>query len=228
MSRLREERAARVRKPFQARGSSVERCPRCRVPAAFCVCAQRPAVRETPRAGFCLLLHDIEPLRPSNTGWLVADTVKDTHAFGWARTTADPALLALLADPSRRPFVVFPADAAPAERVVRDVAPADGRRPLFVLLDATWPEARKMFRKSPYLDRFPVLSFDVTGPARYLLRRTRAGASLCTAEVAAACLRVAGETSAATDLDAWLDTFVEASMRLRPRPSGPATSRSPL
>ncbi len=43
---------------------------------------------------------DTEPLKPSNTGWLIADVVADTTAFGWARTQVDPALLALLADRS--------------------------------------------------------------------------------------------------------------------------------
>jgi DTW domain-containing protein YfiP len=51
---------------------------------------------------------DIEALKPSNTGWLVADVLADTYAFGWARTETDPALLALLADPQWQPYVVFP------------------------------------------------------------------------------------------------------------------------
>jgi DTW domain-containing protein YfiP len=32
------------------------------------------------------------------------------------------------------------------------------KRPLFILLDGTWAEARKMFGRSPYLDGLPVLS----------------------------------------------------------------------
>jgi len=59
------------------------------------MCALRPQAQT--RAGFCLLMADIEPLKPSNTGWLVADLVPDTFAFSWARTETDPALLAVLA-----------------------------------------------------------------------------------------------------------------------------------
>jgi hypothetical protein len=74
--------------------------------------------------------------------------------------------LALLADPQWQPYVVFPGEfVQPPQRVVHTLpvprprfVPGQERRPLFILLDATWPEARKMFRKSPYLDRFPVLS----------------------------------------------------------------------
>jgi DTW domain-containing protein YfiP len=211
--RLRAERIARSTRPFVARGSRSQRCAGCRLPVERCLCGLRP--RAATRAGFCLLMHEAEPLKTSNTGWLVADVVPDTGAFAWSRTQADPRLLALLADPRRQPYVVFPAQAAAPERVVGEVASAPGRRPLFVLLDATWAEARKMFRRSPYLDGFPVLGFASGSPSRYLLRRTRADANLCTAEVAAMCLRLAGESDAAAALEGWLDLFVAASMRLR-------------
>jgi len=162
---------------------------------------------------------DIEPLKPSNTGWLIADVVADTTAFGWARTEVDPALLALLADPQWQPYVVFPGEFVAPERVVAQLLPAaandkhqtgehaQGKRPLFVLLDATWPEARKMFRKSPYLDHLPVLSLRPEHLSRYRLRRSRRDDHLCTSEVAALCLELAGETHAAQTLEAYLDVF---------------------
>jgi DTW domain-containing protein YfiP len=106
VSRLRDLRLARSRKPFIARGSRAPRCPHCRVIFSHCLCDLRPDV--PTRSGMCLIMCDIEPLKPSNTGWLIADVVKDTFAFGWARTEVDPALLALLADPQWEPYLVFP------------------------------------------------------------------------------------------------------------------------
>ena len=162
VARLRAARLAGSSKPFRARGGiQGERCAGCRLVPSHCMCALRP--RLTTRCGMCLLMADIEPLKPSNTGWLVADVVVDTFAFGWARTETDPALLDLLADPQWQPWVVFPGEYGPAQRVVHTLpgqhgTGSDTKRPLFILLDATWAEARKMFRKSPYLDRFPVLS----------------------------------------------------------------------
>lgn len=206
VARLRAERVARSRKPFVARGSGSARCPHCRVPVAFCLCALRPAV--PTRAGMCLLMHDAEPMKPTNTGWLVADVVADTEAFGWARTYADPRLLALLRDPQWTPYVVFPADSAAPERVVHEVETHPSRRPLFVLLDGTWAAARRMFRASPYLDALPVLSFAPAQVSRYRLRRSPRDGQHCTAEVAALCLRLAGEAQAARALDDWLDAFV--------------------
>ena len=130
----------------------------------------------------CLIMADIEPLKPSNTGWLVADVVADTFAFGWARTAVDPALLALLADPQWQPVVVFPGEFVAPKRVVTALPKRDngGKRPLFVLLDATWPEARRMFRKSPYLDQLPVLSLQGDQISRYKLRRSRRDDHFCT------------------------------------------------
>ena len=209
VSRLRTERLARSAKPFLARGGPKgERCAGCRLVPSHCICALRPVL--PTRAGMCLLMADIEPLKPSNTGWLIADVVPDTFAFGWARTEVDPALLALLADPQWQPYVVFPGEFVAPERVVTQVAPADaldGKRPLFILLDATWPEARKMFRKSPYLDRFPVLSLQPEQISRYQLRRSRRDDHFCTAEVAGLCLDLAGEPQAAQVLQTYLDVF---------------------
>ncbi|PIT77732.1 tRNA-uridine aminocarboxypropyltransferase [Limnohabitans sp. B9-3] len=206
VARLRSARLARSAKPFLARGGPKgERCAGCRLVPSHCMCALRPNV--PTRSGMCLLMADIEPLKPSNTGWLIADVVADTFAFGWARTEIDPALLALLSDPQWQPFVVFPSAFADAERVVNEVTHDTTKRPLFILLDGTWDEARKMFRKSPYLDRFPVLSLHPDQLSRYQLRRSQTEAHFCTAEVGAMCLDLANDTQASQTLDAYLDVY---------------------
>ena len=263
VSRLRTARLARSAKPFLARGGARgRRCAGCRLIPSHCMCALRPMV--PTRAGVCLIMCDTEPLKPSNTGWLIADVVADTAAFGWARTEVDPALLALLADPQWQPYLVFPGEFVAAERVVtqliggsdphnggawgpqfpagppqgvldrlaasadRQLAPSGGsdprsggawgpasRRPLFVLLDATWPEARKMFRKSPYLDHLPVLSLQPEQLSRYRLRRSQRDNHICTSEVAALCMELAGEPLAAQTLEAYLDVFTHHYLQAR-------------
>jgi DTW domain-containing protein YfiP len=212
VSLLRAARLARSTKPFLARGGfKRERCAGCRLVPSHCMCALRPWVHT--RAGVCLLMADIEPLKPSNTGWLVADVVADTFAFGWARTDTDPALLTLLRDPQWQPCVVFPGEYAAPERVVHTVRLPDthgaetDKRPLFILLDGTWAEARKMFGRSPYLDDLPVLSLQPDQISRYRLRRSRRDDHFCTCEVAALCLNLAGEPVAEQTLAAYLDVF---------------------
>jgi len=219
VSRLRTARLAVSSKPFIARGSGLGRCTGCRLIASHCICALRPQV--PTRAGVCLIMGDIEALKPSNTGWLIADVVADTWAFGWARTAVDPALLALLADPQWQPYVVFPGEYVAPERVVAGLAPAEnhdagqGKRPLFILLDGTWSEARKMLRKSPYLDRLPVLSLHPDQVSNYRLRRSSNERHFCTSEVAALCLALAGETLAADALSDWLDVFTNHYLSIK-------------
>lgn len=202
---LRTARLARSVKPFLARGSRAARCPNCRLAASHCLCAWKPRV--SAHAGVCLVMHDVEALKPSNTGWLIADVVADTSAFGWSRTEVDPGLPALLEDDQWQPYLVFPGEYAEPERVVSSVEVPVGKRPLFILLDATWTQARKMFRKSPYLDGLPVLSLQPEALSRYRLRRSKRDDHFCTAEVAAMCLDLAGDTQASQALDAYLDVF---------------------
>jgi DTW domain-containing protein len=213
VARLRQTRLERSRKPFLARGSNAPRCPDCRVPQSHCLCQWRPRIGT--QAGMCLIMFDIEPLKPSNTGWLIADVVSRTFAFGWARTEVDPELLALLADPQWDPYLVFPGEFAPPERVVTQTRTVAGKRPLFVLLDATWPEATKMFRKSPYLQHLPVLSLQPDRLSRYALRRSCRDEHFCTAEVASLCLELAGEPQAANVLDTYLDVFSSHYLRAK-------------
>lgn len=205
--RLRDARLARSAKPFIARGSRTPRCARCRVAFSHCLCDWLPSVRTN--SAVCLVMHDIEPLKPSNTGWLIADIVAETYAFTWQRTGVDAALLELLADARYQPLVVFPGEYAQPDRVVTELEVTPGKRPLFILLDATWTEARKMFRKSPYLNHLPVLSLQADVLSRYRLRRSTRSEHLCTAEVAALCLGLAGDDQGSAALDTWLDAFTD-------------------
>jgi DTW domain-containing protein YfiP len=90
-------------------------------------------------------------------------------------------------------------------RVSLDGEPA--KRPLFILLDGTWSEARKMFGRSPYLDALPVLSLQPDRMSQYKLRRSGRSDHLCTSEVAALCMSLAGEHAAEQTLDAYLAVF---------------------
>ena len=143
-----------------------------------------------------------------NTGRLIADVLPDTTwAFLWSRTKPHPELLALLADPVWQPYVVFPACEKEPARLTSVVTPISGKKPLFILLDGTWPEARKMFNKSPYLDGFPVLSIKPDALSTYGMRVAHCDEHLCTAEVAACVLEVAGELAAGQALQLWFNLF---------------------
>ena len=143
--RLRPERLARATRPFRARGNRVRRCQRCLLVTGYCLCntiAPHPA-----NSRFCLVMFDTEPMKPSNTGRLIADILPLTDAFQWSRTEPPEALLDLVKNPDYQPMVVFPSSYAGPERQVLSTPPS-GKPPLFIMLDGTWPEARKCSAKA--------------------------------------------------------------------------------
>lgn len=213
--RLRE--LAKTTKPFNARGSKVIRCNGCLLPAADCICGDTPA--PSARSAFVFLMYTGECYKPSNTGRLIADVAADSHAFVWDRTQPDPALLQLLQDPRYAPVVVFPHEYALPERCISVIAPEllnEGKTPLFVMLDGTWREAKKMFSKSPYLDKFPVLGISPVAASNYLLREAAHLHQLCTAEVGIEVLKLAGDAHAAADLTVYFRHFRRQYMAGKP------------
>jgi DTW domain-containing protein YfiP len=217
---------------YKSRGQRVIRCPLCQLAKQFCICEISPIKEDVKTtAGFLLLMCDTEVLKPSNTGKLIADLIPDTFAFLWSRTQENPGLLAVINDEKWFPLVVFPQEYADDERKVftNSVICPEGKRPLFIMLDGSWREAKKMFRKSPYLDRFPMVSFDVKTAiqavsgncqsknnsqlspvgqdSRYTVRKTELEHQFSTAEVAARVLDMHGESNNAHVLDLWFDVF---------------------
>jgi DTW domain-containing protein YfiP len=214
VQRLFLKRQQMSRTVFRARGFRVERCPLCRIKKNFCICSHRQPVAS--QAAFLLLMYDSEVLKPSNTGRLIADLIPDTHAFLWSRTEVDPQIRTLIEDPGYQPYVVFPGCyAEEGQQVFSENLPeAANKRPLFILLDGTWREAKKMFRKSPYLNGLPLLSFSADfllgvnqQNSRYHVRNAVNEGQLATAEVAALALGVFGEQHNAKALDLWFDVF---------------------
>jgi DTW domain-containing protein YfiP len=198
------------RREFKARGSFVERCEGCNLPVLNCLCPYKVTAQSD--AQVWLLTHRIEHYKPTNTGRLIGDVLAQTEVFTWHRTEPDARLLALLADARFAPFVVFPDDQPDyADRVVSIDAvmreKTSGKTPVYILIDGTWRQARRIFRRSPYLDTLPVLPLRTERETRYRLRKPASKAHLCTAEVAAELLRQGGDLDAADVLDDYFDAF---------------------
>ena len=201
---LRKRELVKSTRPFLARGGKVIRCQACLLPEQNCICAHVP----TPQAEsvFVLLMFKGECYKPTNTGRLIADVAKSSYAFTWQRTEPDAKFLALINDQQYQPIIVFPHDYAEPQRCIHEV-PSSGKTPLFIMLDGTWREARKMFRKSEYLQTFPVLGIKPEAQSAYKLREAAHGYQLCTAEVGVEVLKVAGEQQAAATLTHYFNVF---------------------
>ncbi|WP_286261761.1 tRNA-uridine aminocarboxypropyltransferase [Thalassotalea atypica] len=220
VQRLYQYRKSISTKPFNARGKKVNRCEHCRVAVENCICCL--VHKSHSKAGFLLLMYDTEVLKPSNTGRLIADIFDDTYAFLWQRTQAEKALTDLLNDTCWQPMIVFPGEYATSEeQVFVNELPCltqiernnveTRKRPLFILLDGSWREAKKMYRKSDYLRGIPVVSFDPkllqSSSTHKYVRKSVKDNQLATAEVAANMLGLLGENYNAKLLALWFDVF---------------------
>ncbi|MFP3351916.1 DTW domain-containing protein [Pseudoalteromonas sp. SIMBA_153] len=205
---LRAQQISESRREFNARGGKMDRCEQCLIAKHYCIC--EGAEYASCNAAVCLLMYHNESFKPSNTGRLIAEIIPDNHAFRWDRTSPDPALLALLNNDKYQPFVIFPAEDVETDRVVTQVETHAGKQPLFIFLDGTWREAKKMIRKSPYLDNLPVLSITAEKLSDYRLRVAPHAHQLGTAEVAIMVLALAGEVDASTKLEQHFIKFRDA------------------
>lgn len=202
-------RLTHPRREFKARGSFVLRCDGCRMPKDYCICQYRTEVASN--AVFWVLMHTEEVNKPTNTARLIGDTLPETRVFPWFRMQPPEELLALLADPTYQPFIIFPDDQPDYLHRVVEFEPArqgqESRRPAFILLDGTWRQARRMFRKSPWLDHLPVLPLRTSQKTDYRLRKPASEQHLCTAEVGIELLKLAGDTHAAGVLQQYFTVF---------------------
>ncbi|MDV7104334.1 tRNA-uridine aminocarboxypropyltransferase [Vibrio sp. TH_r3] len=216
-------------KQFNARGCKVVRCQYCQIEQQYCICDYQPNMDSSLSA--LILMSPSEVLKPSNTGRLIADVIKDTHVFQWHRTEPDNALLKLLESPSYCPVIVFPQQyVTEPERIIRpleleqltlnktsDDCLTKNKRLLFVFIDSNWREAKKIFRKSSYLSGLPVLSILPDKVSEYVMRKSDNEHHLSTAEVASLVMEIAGDREAAKTLQAWFELFRESYLLSKTR-----------
>ena len=199
-------------KTFNARGKNVSRCKLCLQNVKWCLCDYRRQL--VSDASFILLMYDDEVLKPSNTGRLIADLIPETYAFLWSRVEVEAELINVIANPAYQPVLIFPDEYVENEVVLNESNSLsfDNKKTLFILLDGTWREAIKMFRKSPYLRDIPMLSFSPEFVSEYVIRKGQRDFQLGTAEVAAMALDCFGEQNNAEALRQWSSVFKESAL----------------
>jgi len=215
---LYQQRLERSTKPFNARGSKVTRCQYCQVSQKDCLCAYQPDIESD--IAVMLLMSENEVFKPSNTGRLILDTVKEGYAFQWSRTEPAQEMLDLLSNPAYQPIVVFPDEYVEQKQrlLFSEHQSLDSNKtPLLIFLDGSWREARRIFKKSPYLDSLPVLSISPTEVSQYMMRRSDNEQHLATAEVAIMVFKELGRTKESETLSGWFNVFRESYMNSKTR-----------
>ncbi len=220
--RLFQHRQSISTKPFNARGCKVVRCPYCQVSQQHCLCELQPSIESN--IACMLIVSENEVFKPSNTGRLIADTIEETYVYQWNRTEPSEEMLALLKSDDYQPVIVFPADYVDEpERLMDTLNPEilqveeSNKKWLLIFIDGSWREARKIFRRSDYLQSLPVLSIKPESLSEYIMRRSDNEQHLSTAEVATVVLQQAGEFKASEGLQFWFEAFRETFMLTKTR-----------
>jgi DTW domain-containing protein YfiP len=139
-----------------------------------------------------VLRHYLEFHRASNTGRLVARSLRPSRLLDYAAPDAPLDCSQLAGEDT---WILYPSSSArvpetPPKRIIA--------------LDATWPQARKMFQRIPELHGLPSLALPPPSAALPRMRKTKSAEQMSTAEACIAALRLFGEEPAAKHLEATL------------------------
>ena len=173
-----------------------------------CLCDAVPKLDSQVRIE--LLMHETEAGRANNTGKLLENTLPLCRQHVWHRKEPPLELLTLLADPAAQPYLVFPGEGAITleKAVKRPISKPEAKPIHFIIIDATWQQARKILRQSPWLEDIPIVTLPDGLTTRYTLRRNQPEGSLCTCEVGMVLMDALGETENAAVVGKYFDKFM--------------------
>lgn len=159
----------------------MSRCAKCGLQFQ-CICNQLPVLDSQLKLS--LLTHENEFARPTNTGKWLVDALPECHSHLWQRNEEKPELATQLENKQQMPLLLFPhAHSIPLDQALQQCERTQ-QQPHFILLDATWQEARKIERKTHWLESVQRVAFIPSAPSAYQLRRNQKPGELCTLEVA--------------------------------------------
>jgi DTW domain-containing protein len=168
-----------------------ESCSHCGLPGVNCICHLAEKIKTD--AHFWFLTSAKEFNRPSNTARLMKLLNPEaTEIYLWERTSKPEDLLAKINSGTHDVYLVFPAE--DDELKGRQVKYKRGEKvPAFIILDGTWKEVRKIYRKSEYLKKLPIISLEPMASSKFDLRKGADLGNLCTIEAAMEVLEINGE-----------------------------------
>ncbi len=154
-----------------------------------------------------LLMHENEYLRETNTGKWLLEALPLCQEFKWSRVEENRSLVARINHSEYLSFLVYPSEESIPLDVALETAKQHGKSAHFIILDGTWQEAKKMERKSPWLDDVPRVHLTPSQVSNYQLRRNQSDGHLCTLEVASEILEISGNRGDAEKLNNFLAYF---------------------
>jgi DTW domain-containing protein YfiP len=149
------------------RDNARQRCVRCRMLGALCICALMPSPRLATRTRLVLLIHRFEDRKPTNTGRLAAECLARSEVI--VRGHASEPTPRFSCDAGSTPLLLFPYEGA---------TPLDERSPwlgserpvTLIVPDGTWRQASKVRNRVDGLRDVPCASLAPGEPSAYRLR----------------------------------------------------------
>jgi len=209
-----------ARPPFEIMNPRVENCKECGFPLEVCICDIEEKLKMDHK--FVIIMHPEEVSRVTNTGRLIKKSFPDdTEVFYWNRTNVNSKLLKILKSDEYYKVLVFPPDKkehnhrAITNETIKNIVKTEPenietkeKKIMFVILDGTWKEARKIIRKSPYLEDLKMLELDTNIKTEYDLRRNSDIGHICTVEVVIELLKLINEKVKAEKLYKYFEVFL--------------------
>ena len=182
----------------------IQSCPTCGF-THNCICEHQPALDS--QAEFALLYHENELDKLTNTGKLLLNGLPKAKSYLWQRKTPPEALIDSINQEDTEAWLLFPSDSLTLSSEYQQ-RKNPNKKQLFILLDATWQEAKKMVNKSPWLKALPCLELTPTEASRYHLRRNQNQGNLCTCEAGIEVFEMIKEPENAQALSRYYDQFL--------------------
>lgn len=137
----------------------------------MCYCGQLKPFASDPE--FVILIHPKETRKAINTGRMAFLSLENAKLLVGNDFSQDEALNRLLKDSSKRCYLLFPgAEALDISDVPRlDSERAADKSDVFIILDATWSMAKKMFRLSSNLQKIPQVMFKPEKASEFVIRQ---------------------------------------------------------
>ena len=181
-------------------------CPSCGL-RYQCICAHSPKLLSSTQ--IALLTHPNEIQRATNTGKLLTQSLPSCQVHIWDRVNPPVELIKQLAEqPS---YLLFPTEEAiEVSKLQASINTNENHNsPLFIILDGTWQEAKKMLNKSPWLQTLPKVMLSSEQISNYHLRRNQEAGNLCTCEVGISLLQQREPQNDFSSLQQYFELFLQ-------------------
>jgi DTW domain-containing protein YfiP len=189
-------------------------CLRCLRPERVCFCARLPVLETRTRVVF--LQHTRERRMPIGTARMAHLSLPNSELHVGIEFAGDGRIDALCAEPGA--FLLFP---GPGAKEVTALSPGELRT--LVVVDGTWPLARKLIRVNPGLQALPRVMFRPERPGNYRIRKEPAAHCLSTVEAVSEVLgRLEGDVERFHQLLRPFDWMVDTQLSCQAERRGPS------